>query len=157
MPGLLRLEELTFEKDGRSIAYRKASLTQEGDELPPTDPLDFVLPDSSNHVVTTRKKSENKRSGKSISSKTSTTPARKLDTSEISPHAAAIEEKLRTWRLAEARKHRVPAYCIVGNKTMRDIAQQRPLTLEELLCVSGIGPSKAEKFGEEICRICAQS
>ena len=44
--GLVRLEELTFEKDGRSIAYRKASLTQEGDELPPTDPLDFVLPDS---------------------------------------------------------------------------------------------------------------
>ena len=74
----------------------------------------------------------------------------------MSAHASAIEDKLRTWRLAEARKHGVPAFCIVGNKTMRDIAQQRPLTLEELLCVSGIGPSKAEKFGEEICRICAQ-
>ncbi len=51
-------KNLTFEKDGRSIAYRKASLTQEGEELPPTDPLDFVLPDSSNQVVTTRKKSD---------------------------------------------------------------------------------------------------
>jgi RecQ family ATP-dependent DNA helicase len=155
--GLLRLEELAFEKDGRSIAYRKASLTQEGEELPLTDPLDFVLPDSSNHAPPQRKKSDSKRSGKSLSPKAATTPARKLDTSEISPHAAAIEEKLRTWRLAEARKHRVPAYCIVGNKTMRDIAQQRPLTLEELLCVSGIGPAKVEKFGDEICRICAQS
>ncbi|MGC1870483.1 MAG: ATP-dependent DNA helicase RecQ [Acidobacteriaceae bacterium] len=150
--GLLRLEELSFEKDGRSIAYRKASLTQEGEELPPTDPLDFVLPDSSSHVT---RKSDGKRSRKSVSSKAATTPTRKLDTSEMSAHAAAIEDKLRTWRLAEARKHGVPAYCIVGNKTMRDIAQQRPITLEELRCVSGIGPSKAEKFGEEICRICA--
>lgn len=73
----------------------------------------------------------------------------------MSAHAAAIEDKLRKWRLAEAKKHGVPAFCILGNKTMQAIAQQRPITLEELRCVSGIGPSKAEKFGEEICRICA--
>ena len=54
--GLVRLEELTFEKDGRSIAYRKASLTQEGEELPPSDPLDFVLPDRSNHATRHSKK-----------------------------------------------------------------------------------------------------
>ena len=71
-------------------------------------------------------------------------------------HAAAIEEKLRTWRLSQARKHGVPAFCILGNQTIRAIAQERPITLEELLCVSGIGAAKAEKFGEEICRICAQ-
>ncbi len=154
--GLVRLEELTFEKDGRSIAYRKASLTQEGEELPPSDPLDFVLPDRSNHATPALKKGDRKRSRIGIPSKPATTPARPVETSEISAHASVIEDKLRTWRLAEARKHGVPAYCIVGNKTMRDIAQQRPITLEELLCVSGIGPSKAEKFGEEICRICAQ-
>ena len=124
--GLLRLEELTFEKEGRSIAYRKASLTQEGEELPPTDPLDFILPDSANHVLTARKKTDSKRSGKSISSKTATTPTRQPEPREVSAHAAAIEEKLRTWRLAQAKKHRVPAYCIVGNKTMRDIAATTP-------------------------------
>lgn len=153
--GLVRLEELTFEKDGRSIAYRKASLTQEGEELPSTDPLDFVLPDSSSHVTPARRKSDGKRSGKGVSSKTPATPARSLNTSEMSAHVAAIEDKLRAWRLEEARKHDVPAFCILGNKTMRAIAQQRPLTLEELQCISGIGPSKAEKFGEQICRICA--
>jgi RecQ family ATP-dependent DNA helicase len=154
--GLVRLEELSFEKDGRSIAYRKASLTQEGEELPPTDPLEFVLPDNSNHATPARKKSESKRSRKSVSLKTGITPSRQPETAAMSAHAAAIEEKLRTWRLAEARKHGVPAFCILGNKTIRAIAEQRPITLEELRCVSGIGPSKAEKFGEEICRICAQ-
>ncbi|MGB6111951.1 MAG: HRDC domain-containing protein, partial [Acidobacteriaceae bacterium] len=153
--GLVRLEELTFEKEGRSIAYRRASLTQDGEELPPTDPLDFVLPDRSNHTAPARKQSDGKRSGKSTASKSATTSARAPETAEISAHAAAIEEKLRAWRLAEARKHDVPAFCILGNKTMRAIAQERPITLEELRCVSGIGPAKAEKFGEEICRICA--
>jgi RecQ family ATP-dependent DNA helicase len=155
--GLVRLEELTFEKDGRSIAYRRASLTQEGEELPPTDPLDFALSDSSSHIAPARTKSQRKQSGTFVSSKPATTPARRPETAEMSAHATAIEDKLRTWRLAEARKHDVPAFCILGNKTMRAIAQERPLTLEELRCVSGIGPSKAEKFGEEICRICAES
>lgn len=155
--GLVRLEELTFEKDGRSIAYRKASLTQEGEELPPTDPLDFTLPESSNHATPARRKGESQRSGKSVSSKIATTPVRQAEIADMSVHAAAIEDKLRVWRLAEARKHGVPAFHVLGNKTMRAIAQQRPITLEELRCVSGIGPSKTEKFGEEICRICAQS
>jgi superfamily II DNA helicase RecQ len=154
--GLVRLEELSFEKDGRSIAYRNASLTQDGEELPPTDPLDFVLPDNSKHVTPARRKSESKRGAKSISSKSAATPARSSDSVAIPAHAAAIEDKLRNWRLAEARKHDVPAFCILGNKTIRAIAEQRPITLEELRSVSGIGPSKAEKFGEEICRICAQ-
>jgi RecQ family ATP-dependent DNA helicase len=155
--GLVRLEDLTFEKDGRSIAYRKASLTREGEELPPSDPLDFVLPDSSDHATTASRTKDGKRSGKSISSKTATTPARPPETAEISAHAAAIEDKLRAWRLAESRKHGVPAFKVLGNKTMRAIAQQRPITLEELRCVNGIGPSKAEKFGEQICRICAHT
>jgi RecQ family ATP-dependent DNA helicase len=154
--GLVRLEELTFEKDGRTVAYRKASLTQEGEELPPTDPLDFVLPDSSNHVTTAPRKTDGKRSRAGVSAKIGTTSTRRQEISEMSAHAAAIEDKLRAWRLAEARKNDVPAFCILGNKTMRAIAQERPLTLEELRCVSGIGPAKAEKFGEEICRICAQ-
>src|SRR6185437_13209942 len=135
--GLVRLEELAFEKDGRSIAYRKASLTHEGEELPPTDPLDFVLPDSSNHATPAGRKGEGKRRGKSVPSKAAQTPARTPDLTEISAHAAVIEDKLRAWRLAEARKHGVPAFHVLGNKTMRAIAQQRPITLEELRCVSG--------------------
>jgi len=159
--GLVRLEDLTFEKDGRSIAYRKASLTQEGEELPPTDPLDFVLPDNSDHATPSRPKSGSKRSGKTLHSRTTIPVGRQMPTVTIPAQAAAIpaaeiEDKLRAWRLAEARKHDVPAFCILGNKTIRAIAEQRPTTLEELLGVSGIGPSKAEQFGKEICRICAQ-
>lgn len=154
--GLIRLEELTFEKDDRSIAYRKASLTREGEELPTNDPLDFVLPENLEQAVPARKKSGSKRSATAAASKSKSTLSQQPDTSEMPAHAAAIEEKLRTWRLSQARKHGVPAFCILGNQTIRAIAQERPITREELLCVSGIGAAKAEKFGEEICRICAQ-
>ncbi len=75
--GLVRLEELSFEKDGRNIAYRKASLTQEGEELPSTDPLEFILPDNADHASPARRKSDRKRSGKIVPSKTATTSARR--------------------------------------------------------------------------------
>jgi superfamily II DNA helicase RecQ len=48
----------------------------------------------------------------------------------------------------------VPAFCILGNKTLHAIAHERPLTRDDLESISGIGPSKAEKFGDAICRIC---
>ncbi len=73
----------------------------------------------------------------------------------LSPRASAVEEKLRAWRLAEAKEHGVPAFCVLGNKTLRAIAERLPKTHQELLSVSGIGSAKAEKFGEKICRICA--
>ena len=39
--GLLRIEEASFEKDGKPINYRKAALTREGEEFVEGSPLDF--------------------------------------------------------------------------------------------------------------------
>jgi ATP-dependent DNA helicase RecQ len=45
---------------------------------------------------------------------------------------------------------------VLGNRTLRAIAIEEPHTLAELRNVAGIGPSKADKFGEAICRLCAE-
>jgi superfamily II DNA helicase RecQ len=68
-------------------------------------------------------------------------------------HGRAVEarfEKLRTLRLELARKHHWPAYCVLQNATLLEIARTRPRTMRELLAIKGMGPKRAEKYGEEL-------
>jgi ATP-dependent DNA helicase RecQ len=43
---------------------------------------------------------------------------------------------------------------ILADRTLRAIVVNRPRTIEDLLRVDGIGPSKAQRFGEQICALC---
>jgi len=65
------------------------------------------------------------------------------------PAEAALFEALRAHRLALARRLGVPPYVIAHDRTLRELARQRPGTREELLAVDGVGPAKADRFGEE--------
>ncbi len=56
-------------------------------------------------------------------------------------------EALRQWRAELAREQGVPAYVILHDKTLRELAATRPATPDELLQVSGIGAAKAERYG----------
>jgi len=58
-------------------------------------------------------------------------------------------EHLRTVRTQLAKQERVPAYIILSNAALVDMAQKRPHTREELLEVSGIGEVKAQRYGKE--------
>ena len=51
---------------------------------------------------------------------------------------------------AGRRRDRIPAYVVAHDVHLRAIAAQRPRTLEALLAVDGIGPTKAERYGDEI-------
>jgi superfamily II DNA helicase RecQ len=64
-----------------------------------------------------------------------------------------IEKALRAWRLEEARRLGVPAFRILTDKVLRDIAIIHPATSDELLSISGIGMSTVEKYGPSIHRI----
>jgi len=57
---------------------------------------------------------------------------------------------LKKWRSDTAREQGVPPYIVFNNKTLAAIAAQHPTTHDELLEVSGIGPSKAERYGDEL-------
>jgi ATP-dependent DNA helicase RecQ len=70
--------------------------------------------------------------------------------SDLSSTEQEIFEKLRWWRVETARKHNVPAYVIFHDATMREIAKTKPLSLDELRSVSGVGEKKLESYGEEI-------
>ena len=65
----------------------------------------------------------------------------------------AVEEALRAWRLAEARRLGVPAFRIFTDRALSGLVELRPATSSEMLSVPGIGLRIAEKYGREICRI----
>lgn len=67
---------------------------------------------------------------------------------ELDAAAQALFERLRAHRLEVARDHAVPPYVVASDRTLREVAMLRPRTLDELQQAHGIGPSKAERYGE---------
>lgn len=68
---------------------------------------------------------------------------------------AALVERLKAWRLAEAQRQGVPAYVVFNDRTIEELAAMRPSTGEALLAVSGIGPAKLESYGEDLLDLLA--
>jgi ATP-dependent DNA helicase UvrD/PcrA len=57
---------------------------------------------------------------------------------------------LKAWRLQRARRDEVPAYVVFHDTTLEEIARRQPRELGELAKVSGVGPTKLERYGEEV-------
>ena len=91
------------------------------------------------------------------------TPAAKvLMRCEDCPSDADSEvfETLRSWRAEVARELQTPAYIVFSDATLMAVAESMPTSVEELLGISGIGPVKVERFGEEllaVVRTCAEA
>ena len=61
--------------------------------------------------------------------------------------------KLKNWRGSLAKETGIPAYCILHNKTLTEIAQVMPKTSAELQDIGGLGPAKITKYGDDILQI----
>ena len=69
---------------------------------------------------------------------------------DVAPDDAPLYESLVEWRLRQSRAAGAPAYVIFDNATLAAIASARPRTPTQLLDVPGIGPVKAERYGEAV-------
>ena len=67
--------------------------------------------------------------------------------------AAAAEAALRAWRTERARADAVPPYIVASDKHLRGIALARPASPVELIACDGIGPTKLERYGDEILAV----
>jgi ATP-dependent DNA helicase RecQ len=84
------------------------------------------------------------------------TTARKTPSSPHSTPAAGSEAlfaALRRWRAELAREQGVPAYVILHDRTLQEIAARRPATMDELLQVVGIGEAKAARYGAALLEL----
>lgn len=73
--------------------------------------------------------------------------------SQLAPADEALFQTLRKWRADTAREQGVPAYVILHDKTLRELAECRPVSHGLLASITGMGSAKIEHYGEEILQI----
>jgi DNA topoisomerase-3 len=139
--GLIYLTEAVFEKDGKSVPYRKASLTSAGYAVKDAFSLELLLKDEGGPAARTPSP-RGKRKGKRTAAK-SAGPA----------PDSAVAEALRKWRMEEARRRGVPAFRIFTDRALEAMARRRPSNEEELLTIPGVSRGLVEKHGKQIYRI----
>jgi ATP-dependent DNA helicase RecQ len=59
-------------------------------------------------------------------------------------------ERLKRWRGEQARRQQVPAYVVLHNSHLEEIAARKPQTIHELGSIKGIGLRRAARYGEEL-------
>ena len=143
--GLVRIDEDQFEKDGQTIRFRRAYLTGPGRR--PDAVIEASIP------VAPLSVSKRKRGKKALPKLAKSSKAASL----AKPVSTILVEALRRWRLEEARRQQVPAFRILSDLTLLDVAAKKPRDGVELLEVGGIGPSRLEKYGARILRIVKDS
>jgi ATP-dependent DNA helicase RecQ len=72
---------------------------------------------------------------------------------DLPPAAADLLERLKQWRLAEARTQSVPAYVILHDSTLAEIARRQPRALAEVADIPGIGAVKLERYGAALLAV----
>lgn len=144
--GMLRIEETSFEKDGKTIPFRKARL---GD--------DSTLSGSAAAAALRMKCSpfSTKDGSKTKAKRPAAAPRpRPVPAAELPPAARKLAERLKDWRRSEAQNNRMPAYIVLSDRAIQEIALEKPSTLAELAQIHGIGPAKQERYGATILKLC---
>ncbi|MBE7323527.1 ATP-dependent DNA helicase UvrD2 [Nocardioides sp. Y6] len=59
-------------------------------------------------------------------------------------------EELREWRRARAADDEVPPYVVFSDTTLQLIAEHKPQDEAGLLRISGVGPTKVERYGDDL-------
>ncbi len=81
------------------------------------------------------------------------TDSARLPAAPDSPAEEALFQALREWRRGIAREHAVPAYTVLHDSSLREIARRRPREAHELAGVPGIGAAKLERYGDALIEL----
>ncbi|MEN9481606.1 MAG: hypothetical protein RLZZ298_3001 [Pseudomonadota bacterium] len=77
--------------------------------------------------------------------------------SDLSTEDNELFQLLRRWRSDTAKEQAVPAYVILHDKTLRELAEVRPVSHGLLASITGMGSAKIEHYGEEILALIRQA
>lgn len=83
----------------------------------------------------------------------SATPARP----DLTPADRALIDQLKTWRRDTARAVGKPAFVVFHDRTLEALAAARPTDRASLLNVPGVGPAKAEQYGDDLLALVADA
>jgi DNA helicase-2/ATP-dependent DNA helicase PcrA len=76
-------------------------------------------------------------------------------TKRVAPEAedAELFGRLRVWRKAQAEAQSVPPYVIFSDATLVAIADSRPASRADLSRISGVGPTKLERYADPLLEV----
>jgi len=145
--GFVRLQPATFEKEGRTVAFQRASLTPEGSAARPADVATVSI--------------EAEAAPRAASGPALPKPPRRrrplravaADDGGTTGAPPELVARLRAWRLEEARRRRLPAFRIFGDRTLFALAEARPTGEAALMAVPGLGPRLAERYGRTLLKL----
>jgi ATP-dependent DNA helicase RecQ len=93
---------------------------------------------------------------KGLTKQLRTKPVKKLNDEPLSASEKQWFDELKDWRRQKANELDVPAFVILSDRTLRQLAKQTPATLDELAQIHGFGPTKLERFGPEVIAMFAK-
>ena len=139
------LVEESFEKSGEVIRYRKIGV-RPGARL---QNFDFSAIEISGKEASSRKK-------KTRAKKASAVKVRKKSVA-ISPAVTGTPdfERIRAWRLAQARRLGIPAFRILTDRVLQTICENRPQSKSQLVAISGVSQKAVDQYGDEIIALLA--
>lgn len=150
--GFLFLEDRVFEKNGQSIPYRvvfSTGVTRHEGALRSQVRLPSFVPSS-------RKSSKKSASLGPLSKKNKAKSSALMMKESLSTPAEARVSQLKAWRTGLARAKRVPAFTVMTDRTLTQIAVLRPKNPDQLLEIHGMGPKLVEKHGKDILMLLAR-
>ncbi len=69
---------------------------------------------------------------------------------------ADLLKLLKDWRRQQAQSQAVPPYVVFHDRTLLEIASSRPMDLESLASISGVGKAKLSRYGDELLKLIGQ-
>lgn len=146
--GAVKLVPDAFEKDGKLINFERAWLTREGRESGESAATWVSLqgrqPErgAPGTAAAKARRSAGKKAAKAVA-----------QAGAIAEPDPVVLKALKDWRLKLAKEQGMPAFHILGNKTLNAIARAKPGNEKDLLAVHGIGPQKLEAYGRAILEV----
>ena len=69
---------------------------------------------------------------------------------------ADLLKLLKNWRRQQAQSQAVPPYVVFHDRTLLEIASSRPMDIESLASISGVGKAKLSRYGDELLKLICQ-
>jgi len=148
---MIEVFQSEFEKDGKTISFRKVHLLQAGKAAKAKALAEVEI--DGDPIGAARKQ----KRGAKPRTKSTESPAFISDDPSSPSEMPKLFEDLRAWRLVEARKKGVPAFRILSDRVLYAICENLPENEGSLLRVPGIGPKLVAQYGEKLLSFVSRS
>ncbi len=154
--GLVRFEEDSFEKGGEKIAFRRVLLVDKETSRADVEATLQLKTQANESAAPRRRRTGRGKRGRRVSSADSgprrAPRARSSALAEINAPSGVVEA-LRVWRLQVSKEQRVPAYRVLTDRQLGEVAVSAPADKEALAAIPGVGVKKLARYAEGILQV----